>query len=58
MAMGTTAVDSGVIREDMEARAHRMMGPRGSQPMEPQVITVRGTSTVVTARLYSREVMM
>ena len=57
MAMGTTAVAMGVIREDMVASAQRMMGPRGSQPMELQVITAMGTRTVLTARFYSTEVI-
>ena len=47
----------GVIREDMVARAHRITGPLGSQPMELQVITATGVKTVLTARLYSREVI-
>lgn len=34
IAIGTTAVAIGVINEDMDASAHRMIGPRGSQPIE------------------------
>ena len=57
IAMGTTAVAMGVTREDMVDSATRMMGPRGSQPMELHVMTTSGISTVLTARLYSREVI-
>lgn len=52
--MGTTAVAMGVIREDMVARAHRITGPLGSQPMEVQVITATGVSTVLTAAVIQQ----
>ena len=51
MAMGTTGLGMGVMRDDMDASEHRMTGPRGSQPMELQVMMRMGMSTVVVARL-------